>query len=236
MIHYVFYLSKEYLYDPGAQTARRAEENPRSHHSSTMKNLVALFCVISALLTSVESLVCKSCLNRNGDSCNTEEFVNCGDSSRCCTVSGFTRYNSTTTQFIHKGCEHNLPSGQFLRIASEEFVCQSYVNCCEEDNCNPDYYIPVDNEKENGYVCPICYKDHNTKGCVAYTQEKCTGDATLCAEYIGTFFKPDGSAPGTSFKSCANPSGFKNLGACFGIEEIERVQFQTIEPIESPHN
>ncbi|KAM4014879.1 phospholipase A2 inhibitor and Ly6/PLAUR domain-containing protein-like [Anomaloglossus baeobatrachus] len=198
-----------------------------------MKSLVTLFCMVFALV-SVESLTCKSCLNRNGDSCNDEDTVECGDVEGCSTVSGFIRYGSTVTQFIRKGCPYKVPCGEWLCLTSDEVDWQSYINCCEGKDCNPDFYIPVDNEKENGYVCPYCYEDHNTEGCTSETTVKCRGNDTLCVEYRGVYFKPDGSAPGSSYKMCANEYGFKNVDAFCGIEEIERHLFQIIEPIKSP--
>nr|UGY75776.1 sodefrin precursor-like factor B [Plectrohyla sagorum] len=196
-----------------------------------MRNLLALLCIVFALLISVEGLTCKSCLNTNGETCSPEGSVDCDDASGCVTVAGFTRFNSTKYSFIYKGCREDLECDKWLCVSSEELDFQSYISCCQGENCNPDYYIPVDDIAENCITCPYCYEEDNSDGCKSETKTNCRGDDTLCVEYQGKLRKPDGSEPDVSFKSCANTLGFNNFSAFYGVQEIETKLFRLVEPI-----
>ncbi|XP_069804892.1 phospholipase A2 inhibitor and Ly6/PLAUR domain-containing protein-like [Dendropsophus ebraccatus] len=196
-----------------------------------MKNLPALLFVAYALFSSGECLMCKSCKNSNGETCSSEESVECGNVSGCVTVSGFTKLKSIKYPFIYKGCPIDIPCEEWPCVTAVSFDFQAYVKCCKGENCNPDYYIPFDDVGENGITCPFCYEDNNVDGCKSQTQVQCRGNDTLCVEYRGRLQKPDGSQPGTSFKACANSLGFNNFSVFSGVHEIERKLFAVIPPI-----
>ncbi|XP_071969212.1 uncharacterized protein [Engystomops pustulosus] len=195
-----------------------------------MKNIAALVCMGFALIISVNCSICQSCTNRNGKTC-TSESVQCEGASGCSTIAGFVRYGNKSFPFIHKGCPTDVLCGEWLCVTSDLFDCQSFIQCCSGDDCNPEYYIPEDREKANGYICSYCYEEENVGGCKQETQVACRGNDTLCVEYRGIIRKPDGTKHGTSFKSCANTLGFQNFNAFYGIQEIRRIKFDLIPPI-----
>ncbi|XP_056397821.1 phospholipase A2 inhibitor NAI-like [Hyla sarda] len=197
-----------------------------------MKDLLALLCIVYVLVISAESLTCKSCSNPNGETCSSEESIECEDASGCVTVAGFTRFNSTKYPFIHKGCPIDIKCGTWLCVTSGELDFQSYVSCCEGENCNPEYFIPFDDSTENCVTCPYCYEEDNLDGCKSETQERCRGDNNLCVEYRGRIRKPDGSEPHVSFKSCANTVAFNKFSLVFGLQEIDTNVFRLVDPIE----
>ncbi|XP_056399590.1 uncharacterized protein LOC130294130 isoform X2 [Hyla sarda] len=183
------------------------------------------------MIWEVESLKCTSCLNPNGETCSSAESIECEDASGCVTVAGFTRFNSTKYPFIYKGCPIDIKCGEWLCVTSGELDFQSYINCCKGENCNPEYFMPFDDVAENCVTCPYCYEENNVDGCKSETEVKCRGNDTLCVEYRGKIRKPDGSQPGTSFKSCANTLGFNNFSAFYGVQEIDRKVFRLVQPI-----
>nr|KAG8540423.1 hypothetical protein GDO81_019332 [Engystomops pustulosus] len=154
-----------------------------------MKNIAALVCMGFALIISVNCSICQSCTNRNGKTC-TPESVQCEGASGCSTIAGFVRYGNKSFPFIHKGCPTDVLCGEWLCVTSDLFDCQSFIQCCSGDDCNPEYYIPEDREKANGYICSYCYEEENVGGCKQETQVACRGNDTLCVEYRGIIRKP----------------------------------------------
>ncbi|KAG8552845.1 hypothetical protein GDO81_003108 [Engystomops pustulosus] len=172
--------------------------------SLTMKNLVLMTCVISALVASVVSVKCLACCSENSTTCNNVTEIEClGDYCMTCSqwfFNGNKEYNG-----ILKGCPDAEMCENEGRTGGENLKFRFYTSCCKGDYCNRDQYrLPVDDRTPNGVQCDTCYSLNSTEECVSTKKINCTGNENQCFTYMGTMKNPDGSVVNYSLKGCAN--------------------------------
>ncbi|KAM4016004.1 uncharacterized protein ACNLHF_002515 [Anomaloglossus baeobatrachus] len=103
-----------------------------------MKNLVALLCLISALVGSAFSGKCRSCDCVVPSNCK-ETVINCSTNG-CMTVSEWMYFNEDFEKKIWKGCEDSMRCGVKRSEDSGIYIYKSKYNCCTGDSCNTDGY------------------------------------------------------------------------------------------------
>ncbi|KAM4016421.1 uncharacterized protein ACNLHF_002752 isoform 2-T3 [Anomaloglossus baeobatrachus] len=173
-----------------------------------MKNLVALVCVIFALVYSVFSYQCYSSFCRNSTTCD-ENVTEClGD--RCMTACQYADLNGSHYRSIMKGCANETVCGANGLGASEgKFKFQFHANCCSGNSCNTDvYYLPADDPKPNGVKCPSAYCTGTLEECESDEEMDCTGSMDRCFEYRQRIINEGGEDEKYSIKGCANSDGY----------------------------
>ncbi|KAM4016932.1 uncharacterized protein ACNLHF_003088 [Anomaloglossus baeobatrachus] len=105
--------------------------------SFMMKNLVALLCMISALVGSVFSVKCKYC---EGSSPNCKETVIDCPTDGCMTTSEWMFFRGEVKKFLLKGCKIATYCGRNNSDVSGTIMLKSIDTCCNSDMCNNGTY------------------------------------------------------------------------------------------------
>ncbi|KAM4015195.1 uncharacterized protein ACNLHF_001842 [Anomaloglossus baeobatrachus] len=112
-----------------------------------MKNLVALLCMVSALVGSVYSIKCYSCESRNSPTCD-EKVINC--EHRCVTESTEYFKKKVLSMSIEKGCIDDYTNeicGREIQMWDTRWRVKFISKCCDTNLCNTDGYAYEKNKK-----------------------------------------------------------------------------------------
>ncbi|KAM4016943.1 phospholipase A2 inhibitor and Ly6/PLAUR domain-containing protein-like [Anomaloglossus baeobatrachus] len=201
-------------------TQKRIREDAQS---STMKNLVTLLYMISALVVSASSYKCYSCFSTNSTTCKESEVECLGD--RCMTCS---QYVKRTNMFrsILKSCANETMCGTNGSLAMENVKYRFSAKCCTGHLCNTDRYgLIAEDPTPNGVKCPSAYfigtfEDYNS------TKEmNCTGSMKKCFKFSGEVLHPGEIWKNYSAKGCANDDACKyNFLSAIGVAVRPRIE------------
>ncbi|KAM4016047.1 phospholipase A2 inhibitor and Ly6/PLAUR domain-containing protein-like isoform 1-T1 [Anomaloglossus baeobatrachus] len=194
--------------------------------SSSMKNLVALLCMVSALVGSVISSQCYFCESRNSTICNASKTECLGD--ECMTVSQHVTLNGSVCNAIYKGCANKTlcgPDGELV-VGNTTYLFSG--RCCTGDLCNTqEYESPTENKTLNGVKCLSCLRFDTLEECKTDVVMNCTGSMTRCLDYRATMMNPDGTFLNYSAKGCINSAACQqNLDSKIAFEEEHREYLQ----------
>ncbi|KAM4016938.1 uncharacterized protein ACNLHF_003094 [Anomaloglossus baeobatrachus] len=154
-----------------------------------MKNLVALLCIISALVGSVFSYKCFSCFSPNSTTCNQSESECLGD--RCMTASQYTFNGEVEFKSLIKACANETLCGIKGAIARENVKFRFFVHCCTGNLCNTDKYeLQEEDPKPNGKKCPSAYCTNTLEDCKSDKEVNCTGSMDRCFDYRAEVINP----------------------------------------------
>ncbi|XP_077113482.1 phospholipase A2 inhibitor and Ly6/PLAUR domain-containing protein-like [Ranitomeya variabilis] len=187
-----------------------------------MKNLVALLCVISALVVSVSSYKCYSGFSRNSTTCDESETECLGN--RCMTVCQYSDYNGRMFKSIMKGCANETMCGANGSATVEHIKYRFHVNCCTGDLCNSDgYKLPSEDPTPNGVKCPTAYCMGSLQECKSEKEMNCTGSMDQCFEFRSDVIDPGQKEIKISVKGCMNADSCKfNFDCAIGISEVKK--------------
>ncbi|KAM4015641.1 phospholipase A2 inhibitor NAI-like [Anomaloglossus baeobatrachus] len=184
-----------------------------------MKNLVALLCLISALVASVFSYKCHSCLSLNSTKCNTSEMECLGD--RCMTVIQYLCINGHIYKSIYKACANETLCNAKGSARVQNFRFRFYAKCCTGELCNTDgYRLPAEDPNPNGVKCPSAYCTGILEDCKTDKKINCTGSMNQCYEFRGDAIDPGGTEMEYSVHGCMNSDACKfNFDCTIGVTE-----------------
>ncbi|KAM4015473.1 uncharacterized protein ACNLHF_002143 [Anomaloglossus baeobatrachus] len=126
-----------------------------------MKKLVALLCLISALVGSVFSIKCKYC---EGSSPNCKETVTDCPTDGCMTTSKWMFYYGEVEKFLLKGCKIANSCGMNISDESRTTMHKSIYTCCNGDMCNNGTYAFKEFEPLEKLLMNIYAVCHPKKG------------------------------------------------------------------------
>ncbi|KAM4015193.1 uncharacterized protein ACNLHF_001840 [Anomaloglossus baeobatrachus] len=191
-----------------------------------MKNLVALLCMISALVGSVMSFRCYSCESLTSAKFNMSEIECLG--SQCMTASQYFRSGEKVFKAVYKGCANGTLCGMKGSEVMENIAYRFYVNCCTGELCNTDgYELPEEDPTPNGVTCPSACCNDTLEECKTDKRINCTGSMKQCVDYRAKVFNPDGTVEKYSVKGCINSDCCRfNFDSNIGIKEIQRVHLE----------
>ncbi|KAM4016853.1 phospholipase A2 inhibitor and Ly6/PLAUR domain-containing protein-like isoform 1-T1 [Anomaloglossus baeobatrachus] len=187
-----------------------------------MKSLVALLCTISAVVVSVFSYKCYSCISGNSTTCKESEVECLGD--RCMTCSQFIDRKHKVLKSILKSCANETLCGAIGSIAIEKVMYRFYAKCCTGNLCNTDEYeLPVEDPTPNGVKCPSAYCVGTLEECNSTKEMNCTGSMKNCFQFRGEVQHPGETWHNYSAKGCANNDACKyNFDSAVGLSERPR--------------
>ncbi|XP_075183496.1 uncharacterized protein LOC142255930 [Anomaloglossus baeobatrachus] len=192
-----------------------------------MKNLVALLCMVSALVGSVFSHKCYSGMSRMSKTCNVTENECLGD--RCMTISQHIFNDGMQFWSIMKGCANETVCGaNTSEAAAEKIKFQFHSNCCSGEFCNTDeYYLPPVDPTPNGAKCPTCYCSGILEECKCEKVMNCTGSMDHCFDYRQHMVDTGERDEKFSIKGCINPAACKinfknNIGVNVKESKMEK--------------
>ncbi|XP_071969221.1 protein RoBo-1-like [Engystomops pustulosus] len=174
--------------------------------SLTMKNLVFMTCVLSALVVSVFSFRCYSYSTKNSTTCNKDkmEVVDClGE--KCVKACQYFYNGITVFESVFYGCAIDGLCETNGQSSGENLRYRFLATCCDTELCNDDECkLPKDDLTPNGLQCPTCYNSNSTEKCVSTKKMNCTGTEGECFEYRGSMKMPDESVQLYSVQGCSN--------------------------------
>ncbi|KAM4016132.1 uncharacterized protein ACNLHF_002586 isoform 2-T2 [Anomaloglossus baeobatrachus] len=103
-----------------------------------MKTLVALLCMVSALVGSVYSIKCYSCYSKNSPTCDDEKVINCEH-----------KYKDLST-VLRKGCitdYSNINCGRTQLFWYPDRKYETFMSCCDRNLCNTEGFAYGKNKK-----------------------------------------------------------------------------------------
>ncbi|XP_069598762.1 protein RoBo-1-like [Ranitomeya imitator] len=188
-----------------------------------MKNLVTFLCMISALVGSVFSYKCNSCMCPNSTKCEVSETECLGD--RCMIVSQYFCFGDKLFKSFYKGCANETLCGTKGTGSVEMMKFRFHVYCCTGDLCNnQEYEIFEEDPTPNGVKCPSCFRLGTLEECKTNKEMNCTGSMNRCVEYRAKIRNVDKTEEDYSFKGCINSDSCRyNFDSYVGMEEIQRV-------------
>ncbi|XP_075184768.1 phospholipase A2 inhibitor 31 kDa subunit-like [Anomaloglossus baeobatrachus] len=188
-----------------------------------MKNLVALLCMISALVISVISFRCYSCLSRTSEKCNVSETECLGN--RCMTACQYFYNGGKECKSIYKGCANDTLCGIKAEEIMENIRFRFHAICCTGELCNTaQYELAEEDPRPNGVICPNAYCNDTLEECKTEKTINCTGSMTRCVDYRGKVRNPDGKVQNYSIKGCVNSDCCRySYDSNIVIEEMHRV-------------
>ncbi|XP_077113483.1 phospholipase A2 inhibitor and Ly6/PLAUR domain-containing protein-like [Ranitomeya variabilis] len=196
-----------------------------------MKNLVALLCVISALVGSVlSSYRCMSGVSYNSTTCNVSE-IECL-AAGCMIVSQYFYINGTFLKSIYKGCANESICGLQGSVRYEHVIYRFYANCCSGNLCNTDGYdLPTDDSTPNGKLCPSAYCTETVEECKGHHMVECTGAMDRCFEYRAEAIVFGVKSIKYSVKGCITGAACKAIfGGSIAITEKKRFLLNCTDP------
>ncbi|KAM4015768.1 uncharacterized protein ACNLHF_002385 isoform 2-T2 [Anomaloglossus baeobatrachus] len=157
--------------------------------SSTMKNLVTLLCLISALVVSASTYKCYSGFSINSTKCNESEIECLGD--RCMTASQYLDRKGYMFKSILKSCANETMCGTNGSVAIENVKYRFYAKCCTGHLCNTDgYELIAEDPTPNGVKCPNAFCIGTFEECKSTKEINCTGSMNRCFQYKGQIHYP----------------------------------------------
>ncbi|XP_069803416.1 phospholipase A2 inhibitor and Ly6/PLAUR domain-containing protein-like [Dendropsophus ebraccatus] len=172
-----------------------------------MKRLsVILICC--ALITTVSSLTCESCIAKNAATC-TGSNVTCDPSVTSCISSMVeVTYETVKINELYKSCssaKNQEICNSTYSITLEDFHMESNTYCCKSDHCNQDVpQIAPRNLTKNGLQCPFCVQS-GLNGCIPRNHTLCTGLEDRCIKFSG-YLSTEDTPQEISYKGCATHS------------------------------
>ncbi|KAM4015052.1 phospholipase A2 inhibitor 31 kDa subunit-like [Anomaloglossus baeobatrachus] len=187
-----------------------------------MKNLVALLCVISALVGSVFSNKCHLCWSHNSTTCNVTETECLGD--RCMTASQYFNADKTVFKSIYKGCANDTLCETKGSGMVEKLNFRFYAHCCTGDLCNNQtYQLHEEDLTPNGKICPTALCLDTLEECETDKKMNCTGSMDRCLEYRAKLRNPDDTVVEYSVKGCVNSDCCNyNFDSIVGFKVLHR--------------
>ncbi|KAM4016138.1 phospholipase A2 inhibitor and Ly6/PLAUR domain-containing protein-like [Anomaloglossus baeobatrachus] len=187
-----------------------------------MKNLVAFLYILSALVISVFSHKCYSCVSSNSTTCNQTEIECLGP--RCMTASQYFILNGTLSESMFKGCANETLCKDKGMGKGKNTEYQFSSECCTGTLCNKDTFEhPKENVTENGVKCPCSLCIGTLEECKTDEMINCTGSMDRCVDYRATVRDQYGRDANYSCKGCANSDGCKfNFYSKILFEEMHR--------------
>ncbi|KAM4015089.1 phospholipase A2 inhibitor NAI-like [Anomaloglossus baeobatrachus] len=188
-----------------------------------MKNLVALLCMISALVVLVSCFRCYSCESRNSTKCNVSDTECLGN--RCMTVCQYFYSGGKEFKSIYRGCANDTLCGIKGEEMMENVKFRFHVTCCTGELCNTaQYKLFEEDPTPNGVICPSAYCNNTLEECKSDKNINCTGSMNKCVEYRAKVRNPDGTVEKYSFKGCVNSDCCRyNFDSNIALEEKHRV-------------
>ncbi|KAM3923127.1 phospholipase A2 inhibitor NAI-like [Leptodactylus fuscus] len=202
----------------GQRLQDKQERSQEATHPSTMKNLLALLCIVHALVTSVFSGKCKSCKSQTS-TCEESE-IECGK-NQCMTLIRNLERDGVEIKSIEKGCGNERICQTKESITLGNLKYQRYAHCCIGDLCNND--IPhnlEEDRKPNGVNCFSCYVKGTLGGCKGNNVTACLGSETRCMDYRATERTANGAVENYSRAGCANPK------VCIALQQNGQFDFK----------
>ncbi|KAM4016947.1 uncharacterized protein ACNLHF_003102 [Anomaloglossus baeobatrachus] len=187
-----------------------------------MKNLVALLCLISALVGSAVSSKCYYGFSPNSTTCNVSEIECLGD--RCMTASQYSYNNGRVFNSIMKGCANETMCGAVGSASVGLLEYRFHMNCCNWSLCNTDgYNLPAEDPTPNNATCPSAYCVGNMDECKSDEVMNCIGSMDRCFEFRTDAKDPGGREFKLSLKGCINAVACKfNFDCAIGVAELKQ--------------
>ncbi|KAM4016496.1 phospholipase A2 inhibitor gamma subunit B-like [Anomaloglossus baeobatrachus] len=188
-----------------------------------MKNLVALLCMISALVGSVSCIRCYSCESRTSTKCNVSETECFGN--RCMTACQYFKVGEKEFTSIYRGCANDTLCGTKGSGIVENMMFRFHLTCCTGELCNTaQYELLEEDPTPNGVICPFACCNNTLEECKSDKMINCTGSMNKCLEYRAKVRIPDGTVKKLSMKGCVNSDCCRyNFDSYIAIEEQQRV-------------
>ncbi|XP_075696511.1 phospholipase A2 inhibitor gamma subunit B-like [Rhinoderma darwinii] len=145
-----------------------------------------LLWVLSALVTSGDTLSCKVCTTSNAEFCNVSSSL-CPEDHVC--ASSYTVTNTHGTIFTMSCApKHHCDSPGSISAANGRI--RRSTTCCYTDNCTPPPPIlPDENFQPNGLTCQTCLSVYS-KWCYSKHTMDCTGDEDVCLLQTSEYYAP----------------------------------------------
>ncbi|XP_048355135.1 phospholipase A2 inhibitor and Ly6/PLAUR domain-containing protein-like [Sphaerodactylus townsendi] len=147
-----------------------------------------LFCLLSAFLTSGNSLVCEVCKSKEASCSGT--LQTCEDSEHVCsTMVAEYRIGGIMFTRSFKECMETSPICDFIPFSMTfrpSIAMRTTFNCCSTDGCNsvqPE--LPEVSRTPNGFECPSCFALGASR-CGYMDTLQCSGNEDHCFEITGT--------------------------------------------------
>ncbi|KAM4016425.1 phospholipase A2 inhibitor gamma subunit B-like isoform 2-T2 [Anomaloglossus baeobatrachus] len=192
-----------------------------------MKNLVALLCMISALVGSASSYKCYSGFSPNSTTCKQSEIECLGN--RCMTACQYVIRGGNMFKSILKSCANETMCGTNGSVATENIMYRFYAKCCTGHLCNTDEYeLPPEDPTPNGVKCPTTYCIGTPEECNSTSKEmNCTGSMNKCFQFSGDVLYPEDTWKNVSGKGCTNDDACKyNFKNIIGVSERPGIEIK----------
>ncbi|KAM4016263.1 phospholipase A2 inhibitor and Ly6/PLAUR domain-containing protein-like [Anomaloglossus baeobatrachus] len=200
-----------------------------------MKNLVALLCMMSALVLSALSYKCYSSLCRKSTTCDGSEDECFGD--RCMTMSQhlYLGEDGRDIKSILKGCANETVCRMKGSSNAKNFTFRNYVKCCDGNLCNTDDYdIPEEDPTPNGVKCPSAYCTGTVEECESNEEMDCTGSMDHCFDYREHVVDAGERDEKYSIKGCANSDACRySFDNDVGFNVVEKKYGKCYDPSKS---
>nr|XP_056702238.1 phospholipase A2 inhibitor and Ly6/PLAUR domain-containing protein-like [Euleptes europaea] len=147
-----------------------------------------LFCILSALLTSGNSLVCEVCSSK--ETTCSGPLQTCEDSEDiCATLVAEYRIAGVYFKRTFKECLDASPVCDFAPFSMTfrpSISMRTSFNCCSSDGCNSGQSeLPAPSRTLNGFQCPSCFALGASR-CHNMDILQCSGNEDHCFEITGT--------------------------------------------------
>ncbi|XP_078511666.1 phospholipase A2 inhibitor and Ly6/PLAUR domain-containing protein-like [Lissotriton helveticus] len=167
--------------------------------------ILAVTCILSALLAEGHALSCQECSSNNASTC-TGTSQTCTSLANTC-ISVITELSAGSIKFttFARSCGLSRSCNKILSMSNLYLTLRTSTACCTMDNCTPETpQLPSPNSTQNGVICQYCIDESSTY-CTSSETMMCTGAETKCISF--SFSTTSGSqTTNAAVRGCATPS------------------------------
>ncbi|XP_063800085.1 phospholipase A2 inhibitor gamma subunit B-like [Pseudophryne corroboree] len=199
---------------------------------------IAALSVFVSLIATAQSTTCDLCWVNGYDKCCNVSSLQCP--GQCMTVSEYCNVDDRQYRTIQRTCgnPYFCSMNCFSVTGPPNFKVRVGIQCATGDHSNADLdYMVCPELAENGYQCPVCYRNDTLEECSPDGYVKCSGYEKECVNYVAVVQYPDTVPRNVSVKGCVVTGGCNvGLAAIPGTKQMTLIKMECTNAMEVPAN
>ncbi|XP_078511667.1 phospholipase A2 inhibitor and Ly6/PLAUR domain-containing protein-like [Lissotriton helveticus] len=176
-----------------------------------MRVILAVTCILSALLAEGNALSCQHCSSVTASTCTGALQTCTSEANACISLVTETSAGGAQISAFTRSCGPSSACDKTSSLSNPYMTVRSSSTCCTTDNCTPAApQLPSPVGTKNGVICRSCL-DASSASCYTSETMTCTGVETKCIRYSVTTTSAS-QTTNIAVRGCATPS-FCDMGS-----------------------